>query len=241
MENFFNVEINTEHLYLLGKQISHLTKLRKAIAQKMKHASREESGELLSQSKEIILHRAALRLEKTRLLKSLEERERHEVEVAVRCRHIENDRRLALSRRREKQAKKRKQSAERFTHKIAWLKNALGERYERIIPKAYQETFEKIERNTFQKTAMDVGHLRHFPGQMQVFAAKQWLNRVYRRLKNTPHLVAYRIWNKSLHFLDLHYGDYNNHLLQIKSMFVKQGNPESCPDYPKFEEFGLKE
>ena len=81
MENFFNVEINTEHLYLLGKKISHLTKLRKAIAQKMKHTSGEESGELISQSREIILHRAALRLEKTRLLKSLEERERHEVEV----------------------------------------------------------------------------------------------------------------------------------------------------------------
>ena len=180
MENFFNVEINTEHLYLLGKQISHLTKLRKAIVQKMKHTSGEESGELLSQSREIILHRAALRLEKTRLLKSLEERERHEVEVevevAVRCRHIENDRNLAENRRREKQSKKIKQPAERFNRKIEWLKNALGERYERIIPKEYQETFEKIERNTFQKITMThIEHFRHFPEQMQVFAAKQWL------------------------------------------------------------------
>lgn len=226
MENFFNVEINTEHLYLLGKKISHLTKLRKAIAQKMKHASREESGELLSQSKEIVLHRAALRLEKTRLLKSLEKRERHEVEVAVRCRHIENDRKLAEIRRKEKQAKKLKQPAERFNRKIAWLKNALGERYEQIIPKEYQNIFEEGDYHSYHC--------------FENYFAKQWLNRVYRRMKNVPHLVAYRIWNKSLHFLDLYYKDFESYRKHISGMFVKQINHECDPDYPKFEEFGLK-
>ena len=206
----------------------------------MKHTSGEELNELLSQSKEIILHRAALRLEKTRLLKSLEERERLEVEVAVRCRHIENDRKLAEIRRKEKQAKKLKQPAERFNRKIAWLKNALGERYEQIVPKEYQEVFEKNERTTFQKIAMGIKYLRHFPEQMVIFVVTQWLNRVYRRLKNTPHLVAYRIWNKSLHFPELHYENFERFHMQFAGMFSKFGSHENDPGYPKFEEFGLK-
>ena len=118
------------------------------------------------------------------------------------------------------------QPAEQFNRKIAWLKNALGERYEQIVPKEYQNIFEEGDYHSYHC--------------FENYFAKQWLNRVYRRMKNVPHLVAYRIWNKSLHFLDLYYKDFESYRKHISGMFVKQINHECDPDYPKFEEFGLK-